>query len=136
MIKGAISHIPPAAVQGHTRTIEMRTAMRVVSHTAVATIVASLAMALFAQVSAQRFFDASLWLAYQITDDATWVARWAYACQGMLNALVIAPLSIAVYALLGKVTRRSSVGVCEHCGYDIRASAERCPECGLAVPGR
>lgn len=108
--------------------------MRVVSRTGAATIVASIAMALIAQASAQRFFDASLWLAYQITDDATWVARLAYACQGMLNAVVIAPLSIAIYALLDKATRRRSVGLCEHCGYDIRASAERCPECGHAVP--
>jgi hypothetical protein len=50
----------------------------------------------------------------------------------MLLALVAAPLA-AVGTRLRRRRRRSR-GLCPACGYDVRASRDRCPECGALPP--
>jgi hypothetical protein len=61
----------------------------------------------------------------------TWLARiqvplWAVAC------LFVLPLVRGVIMRL-RYARRRKEGRCLICGYDLRASPERCPECGQAL---
>jgi rRNA maturation endonuclease Nob1 len=45
--------------------------------------------------------------------------------------------SFAIFVILGsrhdKATNRRAAGQCVGCGYDVRASKDRCPECGQAI---
>ena len=54
------------------------------------------------------------------------VPYWA-----ICSALAISPL---IWLSRYCRQRRNGVGVCRHCGYDLRATPERCPECGAQVP--
>jgi rubrerythrin len=47
-----------------------------------------------------------------------------------LLALLTAALPVARAAAFARGRRRAIAGLCTACGYDLRASPERCPECG------
>ena len=51
-----------------------------------------------------------------------------------LVSLLTAPLPlVALYRWTGRVKRHAK-GMCLSCGYDLRESHDRCPECGASVP--
>jgi hypothetical protein len=57
-------------------------------------------------------------------------------CWLVASLLSLLPLISGVrgLAVVRKKLRAARVGTCSGCGYDLRATPDRCPECGNAVP--
>jgi len=63
------------------------------------------------------------------------VGNYAVVGVRLAGLIVLASLVPAVWAFLFIRRRRArKVGCCRTCGYDLRASPERCPECGSPAP--
>jgi hypothetical protein len=55
-----------------------------------------------------------------------WIPHWL-----LLLLLIAIPIHWIQRTLLA---RRRRPGFCPHCGYDLRATPDRCPECGRIFP--
>jgi hypothetical protein len=67
-----------------------------------------------------------------VTNRSAWAAHWMVAA-----ATAILPLVVGCRRW--RATRRAArlrAGICPACGYDLRASPDRCPECGTVVATR
>ena len=59
---------------------------------------------------------------------------WAAAVPLWLPACLFATTSAAGLRRAARARRRATDGLCRECGYDLRATPERCPECGTRAP--
>jgi hypothetical protein len=63
----------------------------------------------------------------------TQVRAWVVAC--WLPSLILTALFIWRMLMLRRMLARlRKVGFCRNCGYDLRATPDRCPECGHESP--
>jgi hypothetical protein len=62
-----------------------------------------------------------------LADDAWFSMPWAYPCA------IAALLPATRLATWYRRRRRRPAGSCRSCGYDLRATPDRCPECGTVA---
>jgi hypothetical protein len=62
--------------------------------------------------------------------DADW---WPWACPFWLLTLITVALPAGRFALMRRRLSHGGAARCIYCGYDLRATPDRCPECG-AIP--
>ena len=61
-----------------------------------------------------------------------WNGYWFIASPLWLPIILGVPASLASWRRL--LRRGNLAGLCPTCGYDLRASTDRCPECGTPIP--
>ena len=65
---------------------------------------------------------------FKLTAHWLFIPLWVFSLLGLM-------VPMAWWAKHCRRVRRHRSGLCAKCGYDLRATPERCPECGTPVPG-
>src|SRR5688500_7500693 len=60
--------------------------------------------------------------------------RWFFSIRYTLLWLRVLPLLAPCLLVVARRRRRPVASRCVECGYDLRASRERCPECATSIP--
>jgi hypothetical protein len=64
------------------------------------------------------------------------VSFWVLIIPSALLATPFVFQIVRIFVLLFCWRRAARMGLCRQCGYDLRASKHRCPECGAPIPSK
>jgi hypothetical protein len=73
----------------------------------------------------------SAWLKYPVGTTAS----WEFGLHDWFLVLVFALPETCCLIAIALHERQMATGLCPHCGYDLRATPVRCPECGTVASG-
>jgi hypothetical protein len=96
----------------------------------------------------RMYFSERRWLGFGLPRTDNWVDPLLGTTNSRSTVLIpywflilltsILPALFAIFAIRTHRARvrekRSRLGLCQTCGYDLRASKDRCPECGSPIP--
>lgn len=93
---------------------------------------------LAAVLARKRSLTSYHWHGFALQNDTNGAQSWSRVVMPLWPfttvAAIVSAFSLIIYRAERQRRRLIASGRCARCGYDLRASADRCPECGTKIP--
>jgi hypothetical protein len=86
------------------------------------------------QPATQNNFDLTLSRGMTLSYTSNRWIRWSLRSVTLPLGAILLATAVLPLAWFRRTSKRPTAGFCTNCGYDLCATPERCPECGVVVP--